>query len=169
MIDKTCKSTVWLTPTHVLDAVRDLFGGQIGLDPATEPDNPTKAYRFFTKEDNGLLNSWNGYGSVFVNPPYGKELMTWVVKICDEACRTWNPIVALLPGQRFETRVWQERLLPCGSLNHIVFIKGRLKFIRPGGEVAKSNPYGSMLYVFNRSREYVERLSTLGHILSVKQ
>jgi hypothetical protein len=35
-----------LTPPYVLEPVRKLLGG-IGLDPCTEPDNPTGAFQFY--------------------------------------------------------------------------------------------------------------------------
>ena len=161
LIDKGCRSTVYLTPPHILDAVRAYFGGTINLDPATEPNNPTNAKTFYTEADNGLYLPWTD--RTFVNPPYGRALMKWVEKICDEA-DDYNPeIVALLPGQRFETRTWQDCLLPCTSLSAIVFLKGRLKFLRPDGTPAKSNPYGSMLYIFNDA-ERSSILSSFGHL-----
>lgn len=167
LTDKTCRETVWLTPPPVLDAIRGFFRGPIGLDPATEPSNPTDAEYYYTRVNDGLTIPWQG--PVFVNPPYGKELMPWVIKITDEA-KTVTPIVALLPGQRFETLVWQERLLPHPNLYAICFIRGRLKFLRPSGEVAKSNPYGSMLYIFdvNPHARNWEALAALGHILYPK-
>ena len=35
-----------LTPAYVLEPIRGLLGG-IGLDPCTEPDNPTGAKKFY--------------------------------------------------------------------------------------------------------------------------
>jgi hypothetical protein len=34
-----------LTPAYVLEPIRKLLSGSIGLDPCTEPDNPTRAER----------------------------------------------------------------------------------------------------------------------------
>lgn len=166
LTDKTCRDTVWFTPPWIVSAVHRYFAPDgIALDPATDPSNPTKALYHFTEEENGLMCSWAGYGGVFVNPPYGKHLMSWVVKICHEATYG-TPIVALLPGQRFETKVWQEKVLTSPALDAIVFIRGRVKFLRPSGEQAKSNPYGSMLYVFNRDYRALEPLSALGVTLA---
>lgn len=61
-----------LTPEYVLGPVRNDLGG-IGLDPCTEPTNPTGADRYFTIDDDGLEHPWigpNWFPSVFVNPPY---------------------------------------------------------------------------------------------------
>lgn len=145
MIDKECRETVYITPLEILDPVRAYFGGQIALDPATEYNNPTGAELFYTEEDDGLRRPW--YNGVFVNPPYGRVLQKWTAKIASEATRG-RRIVALLPGQRFETKYWQSNILTV-DLDAIVFLRSRVKFLRPDGSLATSNPYGSMLYIFN--------------------
>lgn len=160
MIDKSCHSTVYITPPLILDLVREYFGGTIYLDPATEPGNPTGAQFFFTEADNGLIQDWDH--PVFVNPPYGRVLQEWAEKIGLEAARGTN-IVALLPGQRFETAYWQEHILR-PELAAIVFIRRRVPFLRPDGTRAVGNPYGSMLYVFNGSQSRLSAFRTLGRI-----
>lgn len=161
--DKTCLHTEYRTPEYILDVVRSFFGGVIELDPATSPDNPTKARKFFTKETDGLSQDWSKTG-VFVNPPYGKELRKWVAKIGEEA-RKGHEIVALLPGQRFETRYWQRDIL-IPQLGAIVFIRGRVSFLDSDGIPRKSNPFGSMLYLFNLDTD-LELFATLGQVLVV--
>lgn len=163
MIDKKCESVEWWTPEHVLSAVRETLGDQIDLDPATHASNPTKARRFFTKDDDGLSCPWSTSLDVFINPPYGDTLMNWVLKIIHEAQRSpIRKIVALLPGQRFETITWQDLVLPCPCLHYVVFLRGRLRFLRPDGTPAKSNPYGSMLYLFNCNPSRL--MKALGHV-----
>lgn len=147
LADKTCESVEWWTPPEILEPVRQFFGGPIEFDPATHPSNPTRASRFLCAH--GLEAKWPRSLKTFCNPPYGPTLLAWVEKIVKSAMFTDRPMVALLPGQRFETKVWQEVLLPASSLSAVVFIQGRVKFLRPDGTRAKSNPYGSMLYLFN--------------------
>lgn len=153
MVDKQCRNTVYITPDKILDPVRKFFGGSIALDPATESDNPTKAETFFTESDNGLEQEWSD--RTFVNPPYGKALKFFTKKIREEAGKG-HTIVALLPGQRFETEYWQENIL-CRELGYCVLIRKRINFRRPSGEVAKGNPYGSMLYLFNTNRSLTQQ------------
>ena len=147
LLDKTCQSTEWWTPPEILEPVRQFFGGPIQFDPATHPSNPTRASKFLCAH--GLEARWPLGLKTFINPPYGGQLLRWVEKIVNVSVLSNRPIVALLPGQRFETRVWQEVLLPASALSAVVFIQGRVKFLRPDGRRAKSNPYGSMLYLFN--------------------
>lgn len=150
LVDKSCQSTVYITPDYILDPVRSYFGGKILMDPATEPDNPTLAHEFYTKEHNGLVSDW-GRAGIFVNPPYGKELALWTQAIWLHG-RAGAEIVALLPGQRFETAYWQQNILSV-PLRAICFLRKRVSFLRPDGTKAKGNPYGSMLYGFNVNLE----------------
>src|SRR5262245_3773038 len=165
LADKSCAYVDWLTPPHVVEAVRQYFGGQIGLDPATNPSNPTCARNWCINEGTEL--PWEAWPSIFVNPPYGRELPKWIEKIGAEA-EAGAHIVALLPGQRFETGYWQKHVLS-PRLTAICFIRGRLKFLRPDGTPAANNPFGSMLYVFNgdlaRARD---AFGALGVVAEVK-
>jgi len=148
LVDKTCVETCYLTPPEILEPIREYFGGQIDLDPATEPNNPTSANRWLMAD--GLVSEWTG--RVFVNPPYGRELSRWCEKIGHEARARAGlravQIVALLPGQRFETKYVQEHLL-IPELTAICFIRRRVKFLRKDGTRAPNNPYGSMLWIYN--------------------
>ncbi len=159
--EKICRSTEWFTPQSILNCVRAYFGhfyGRkpfIGLDPATTPDNPCDAMECFCEspKKDGLLRPWldEDFLGVFVNPPYGKILQDWTAKILAEAWEGTH-IVALLPGQRFETNYWQTNIFN-DRLNAICLIRGRISFLdAAGSRHAASNLYGSMLYLFNGDR-----------------
>lgn len=111
------------TPDGLLDRVRLVFAGEIGLDPATNDNNPTRALRFFTPEVNGLAWSWVQRGPVFVNPPYGGALKQWAVKIASQAAMGCE-IVALVPA-RTDTE-WFRRMQ--FEAKAICFLRGRVKF-----------------------------------------
>lgn len=76
--EPTQKST-WQTPPPLLDAVR-AAGVRVELDPATAPDNPTRAKYFFSPEapradvegrwlgHDGLSAAWP-HVPLFSNPP----------------------------------------------------------------------------------------------------
>lgn len=61
----------WYTPPKYLEAVREVFGGVIDLDPMScvEANQYVKAERIFTAEMDGLRQPWDGY--VYLNPPWG--------------------------------------------------------------------------------------------------
>lgn len=114
-----------LTPPYVLEPVRLALGG-IGLDPCTEPDNPTGAGRFYTIEDDGLAQPWCDDGwspSVFVNPPYSKAREPWVLRCMDAGARGQR-VVLLIPAHT-DTRIFQRAM---STAEAVVFIKGRVKF-----------------------------------------
>lgn len=168
LVDKTCEYTSWYTPPEIIQAIKQYFGlraagrEEIDLDPATDSRNPVGARTFYTPRENGLAHNWAGH--VFVNPPYGRVLPEWTAKIHEEA-KSKVHIVALLPGQRFETAYWQEHILS-RHLSGICFLRRRLKFLRSDGTAAPNNPYGSMLYVFNGNAEAMrESFSHLGKVV----
>lgn len=110
-------SPEWETPQAVFDALEKEF--RFTLDPAATKKN-AKCKRFFTKEENGWLQSWEGE-RVFCNPPYGREIGSWVQKM---ALGGAEVAVGLLPA-RTDTRWFHEYILGKAEIR---FIRGRLKF-----------------------------------------
>ena len=116
------RSDDYPTPTGVNVLTRLFFDGVVDLDPATSSENPVAARHFFTKAENGLAQSWQGYESVFINPPYSQE---WYRKIADEVNAGATETIALLKASPC-THWAQEVILPPASA--VCFIKGRLTF-----------------------------------------
>lgn len=112
-----------LTPPYVLERVARDLGGHIYLDPCTFEDNPTGAFVFFTTDVDGLAQSWNGAGSIFVNPPYGKAREPWIEK-CIVAGARGQKTILLIPAAT-DTRVFQRAAATSTAL---VFVRGRVKF-----------------------------------------
>jgi phage N-6-adenine-methyltransferase len=71
-----------------------IFGG-FTLDPCATKAN-AKCARFFTTCEDGLTQRWEG--KVFVNPPYGRAIGSWVRKAF-EASREGALVVCLLPAR----------------------------------------------------------------------
>lgn len=146
----------WRTPESILERVRAYFGGVIPFDPATGPENPTRAHRFcagapgtlFAGEGlaskNGLEVAWEW--PTFVNPPYGEELRAWLAKIVHEA-EHGAEVVALLPTTRWETPYLQRSLLAATA---VCFHRGRVAFVSSlDGVAVPGNSSGSMLLGFH--------------------
>mgnify|MGYP003441746228 CR=1 FL=1 len=110
-----------LTPEYVLEPVRRALGGHIGLDPCTEPDNPTRALQFYHLPDDGCILPWDA-DSVFVNPPYGEAKDRWLLRCMQEGSR--RKVIALVPAAT-ETAVFQDALNVCSS---VVLVRARLRF-----------------------------------------
>lgn len=58
------------TPIEICHATRELFGGQIDLDVASDAiaNRVVRANRYYTKEDNSFTQDWTAE-NVFCNPP----------------------------------------------------------------------------------------------------
>jgi hypothetical protein len=82
-------------PQWAFDIACQLAGGPFDLDVAALPDN-TKAPRFFTPEQDGLKQRWNGK-RIWCNPPYHLDyLIQWIEKAY-KAARHGATVVCLLP------------------------------------------------------------------------
>ena len=131
------KSDEWETPHDFFQKLDTKYN--FTLDPCASPEN-SKCKNFYTIEDDGLQQSWEGE-TVFVNPPYSK-IKDWVIKCHREALKP-NTIVVMLIPSRTDTRWWHQY---CMSAHQIFFVKGRLRF--EGGE--HSAPFPSAVIVFKK-------------------
>lgn len=93
----------------------------------------------FTPEDDGLSLSWNG--TVFVNPPYGRELPKWVHKARTEAEQGSATTVAALVPARTDTAWWHDHVTGHAD---VFLLRGRLRF----GDGKQSAPFPSALCVW---------------------
>jgi transcriptional regulator with XRE-family HTH domain len=70
----------WQTPAPLLERLYSVF--QFDLDPCSPTRDPKKApvraAMHYTARDDGLALPW--FGTVFLNPPYGRALSDWMVK-----------------------------------------------------------------------------------------
>ncbi len=123
----------WETPQFLFDQLDAVY--HFTLDPCATEQN-AKCARFYTREQDGLVQPWTG--TVFLNPPYGRELGKWIQKAY-EASLAGATVVCLVPA-RTDTRWFHELCLQ----GRITFLRGRLKF----GNAQNSAPFPSMLVVF---------------------
>lgn len=121
-------SPEWYTPKKVIDLVCQI--APIALDPCWSPDSHVRPLVGYTETDDGLAQTWDVPGLLFMNPPYGDTIGQWVRRCAN---RDWyRPLehtIALLPA-RTDT-VWFQRLW---SAPAILFVKGRLPFVDGDGE-----------------------------------
>tara|TARA_R100000234_G_C4921520_1_gene144344 strand:+ start:206 stop:685 length:480 start_codon:yes stop_codon:yes gene_type:complete len=129
----------WATPQDFFDKINKMYN--FTLDPCCTKET-AKCDVFYTKEDNGLSRSWEGH-TVFMNPPYGREIKDWVAKAHKEAEKPNTTVVCLIPA-RTDTQYWHDH---CMNAAEIILIKGRLSF----GDGSGSAPFPSALVVFGNS------------------
>lgn len=127
------KTGEWATPQDFFDKLNNEFKFQ--LDVCADENNH-KCARFFTKEQDGLLQEWGG-ARVWCNPPYGRGVEEWVKK-----CSKCDLAVMLLPA-RTDTKWFHEYIYGKAEIR---FVRGRLKF----GNQENSAPFPSMVVVFRK-------------------
>lgn len=114
------RSEEWETPQDLFDYLDSYY--HFGLDVCATKEN-AKCEDYFTKETDGLKQDWCGYGTVWMNPPYGKDIYKWMKKAVDESRRGCR--VVCLIHARTDTRWWHDFAMRAAV---IYFIKGRLSF-----------------------------------------
>ena len=137
MINKglmSSKTSEWATPQDTFDELDREF--HFTLDPCCTHEN-AKCDRHFTKEDDGLNQNWLN-DTVFMNPPYGREISKWMRKSYLSRSST-TTIVCLVPA-RTDTAWWHDYAMK----GEIRFIRGRLKF----GNAKNRAPFPSAIVIF---------------------
>ena len=124
----------WATPNEVYLALHREFN--FTLDPCSTHEN-AKCAQHFTINEDGLSRTWGSH-TVFMNPPYGREIYLWMKK-AHESSLNGATVVCLVPA-RTDTKWWHEFAMK----GEIRFLKGRLKFV--GGKT--NAPFPSAVVVF---------------------
>lgn len=125
----------WSTPQDFFNELNKEFN--FNLDPCANCKNH-KCDKYFTIEQNGLLQTWGGH-IVFCNPPYGKVIGDWVKKAFEEAQKVNTTVVMLIPA-RTDTKYFHDYIY---QKHEIRFIRGRLKF----GNSKNAAPFPSMVVI----------------------
>jgi len=137
------RSEEWETPPDLFRRLNDEF--RFTLDVCATAEN-AKCSKFFTKKENGLLQSWRGE-RCWMNPPYGKSIHYWMRKAKWEYIRNGTLVVALVPA-RTDTAWFHDHVYGVAILR---FIRGRIKFIPPDKKRAsrlEPNPFPSLLAIY---------------------
>nr|DAI65358.1 MAG TPA: DNA N-6-adenine-methyltransferase [Caudoviricetes sp.] len=132
----TSKTNEWATPQAFFDELNKEFN--FTLDPCATPQN-AKCARYFTKEIDGLSQSWRGE-IVFCNPPYGRDLSKWVAKAYTETLSGEATLVVMLIPARTDTSYFHDYIY---KKHEVRFIRGRLHF----NESKCAAPFPSMVVV----------------------
>lgn len=133
-------SMEWGTPSDLFNEWNKIYN--FGLDACASEQN-AKCKTFFSLSDDGLSQSWQGFGPVWCNPPYGRTIGKWVEKCFMESSD--QIVVALLPA-RTDTK-WFHRFIYHGKAYRMHFLNGRVKFIRADGKTGPA-PFPSMIVVW---------------------
>lgn len=130
----------WETPKWLFDKLNEIW--HFTLDAASNDDNALCECHF-TKDDDALSQSWEGH-SVWLNPPYGRNIPKWVEKAAMESRKPGTIVIMLVPA-RVDTGWYWDWIVPYAD--EISFLRGRVKFCLHGEEGGPS-PFPSMLVRF---------------------
>ncbi len=141
----------WGTPQKYVDAVKEVFGGIIHLDPCSNLYSIVGAVvEYMLPTHDGLSQFWN-FPTIYVNPPYGNDgkrgtkIIDWLSK-CEEAHRVFqSEVIALIPVAT-NTGHWKKYIY--GKATGICFLYDtRLRFLVDGKDEGKGAPMScAMIY-----------------------
>jgi len=109
----------WATPQEWFNYLNLEF--KFTLDPCCS-ERTAKCKKFYTEEDDGLSKSWCNE-RVFMNPPYGKHLATWMGKAMGEARDNGALVVCFVPA-RVDTQWWHNFAVKASEIRYPI---GRVK------------------------------------------
>lgn len=126
------KSDEWYTPTWLFKALGIYFD----LDPCCADNSPAEHWCTNREYTDGLGIEWSG--SVWLNPPFGGRngIRSWLQKLAEHGSG-----IALVPN-RTGADWWQDYAQDSSSM---LFVRGKIKFLRPDGTEGKSPGYGNVL------------------------
>jgi phage N-6-adenine-methyltransferase len=142
----------WYTPPHIIECVKETFGGAIDLDPASSEiaNKVVGAKRFFTEEIDGLSMEWSSE-SVYLNPPYARG---WVKKFMDkmvselDSGRMQEGIALINNGT--ETGWFQNAASKCSA---VCFPRGRIRYLTADLSSSNGPLQGQAILYFGDNRE----------------
>jgi len=135
------KKQDWGTPWAFFNKINKEF--DFVLDAAASHENH-KCVPYLT--ENALSMDWcslSAGGSIWLNPPYGREIGKWIEKAYWES--TKGCTVVCLTFARTDTKWWHDWAMRSAEIR---LVKGRIKF----QEAQSSAPAPSCLLVFDEKR-----------------
>jgi hypothetical protein len=171
----TSDNELYYTPRVIVDAARDVFGGSIDLDPASDQDanQLIAAKRIYTIADDGLRQDWRA-SSIWLNPPFsinsgrkssktGKEVRTrvidaWVSRWLTAIEERETVAAMLLVPARMDTEWFQ------GLYGYpMCFPIGRLRFYGPTNVKHDATFATVIVYAGNKTADFYARFEQIGN------
>ena len=168
------QSQDWGTPACYVQAVKEFFGGEVDLDPCSNPYSIVKAkVEYALPARDGLKEGWN-YKRIYVNPPYGLDrqrgtgIKNWLYR-CALAHKTYGSEVLALAPVATNTGHWKKYVF--GKARSICFLYDtRLKFLVNGENGGKGAPMScAMVYWGVDHERFTSIFTKFGAVLSLKE
>lgn len=168
------QSQHWGTPEKYVRAVKDVFGGTIGLDPCSNEFSIVEAdieYRLPAQD--GLKESWDAR-TIFVNPPYGLDhergtaIRHWLQR-CHLSHEQYGAEVLALVPVATNTGHWKKHVF--GIATAVCFLYDtRLRFLVDGADGGKGAPMScAMIYWGRDYRRFFDVFRQFGAVLTLSE
>lgn len=135
------------TPRSFIKWLRDSRGLEFDLDAAASSSNAV-ASKYFTKDDDALSQDW--FGRVWLNPPYGRQIVDWVEKCAEQIQRPEVDCIWVLIPARVDT-IWFHEIVMKSAYN-VYLIKGRFNFTHDTTISGKNAPFPAMLVYYRKHK-----------------
>ncbi len=138
----------WWSPPEMVGVL-----GPFDLDPCAGPETCLARQNISLPVD-GLLDEW--HGRVWLNPPYN-DIAPWMDRLASH-----GDGIALVFA-RTDTAWFQEAVF--GRASALLFLRGRVAFVRPGADGRRSHsPAPSVLVAYGTTNAQALKMSGLGGV-----
>ena len=167
------QSVDWCTPPKYVEAVAEVFGGTIELDPCSNQWSIVGALVEWTPPArDGLREEWN-YKTIYVNPPYGADrargttIKNWLRR-CADARETYDAEALALAPVATNTSHWKQYVW--GKATAVCFLYDtRLKFWENGVDGGKGAPMAcAMIYWGSDYRKFFDVFIRFGAVADLR-
>jgi len=163
----------WCTPPKIIRAVREVFHGEIALDPCSDCYSRVNAgTEYALPGTNGLAQDWD-FPTIYMNPPYGSDrrcgttIKNWFAKLADAHLRYNAEAITLVPVAT-NTDHWKRFVYPVASA--ICFLYDtRLRFYIGGWEDPKGAPMScACIYYGSQPERFGRVFAELGAVVTLE-
>ncbi|MEC4806125.1 MAG: DNA N-6-adenine-methyltransferase [Jaaginema sp. PMC 1080.18] len=167
------QSQDWGTPPKYVEAVKNVFDGEIDLDPCSNDYSIVKAkVEYKLPQQDGLIASWS-YPKIFVNPPYGRDkerqtsIKDWLKNCLNAHQQYQSEVLALVPVAT-NTKHWKDCVW--GQATAVCFLYDtRLKFLENGEDKGKGAPMScAMIYWGNNYQKFWQVFLEFGAVVDLR-
>lgn len=159
----------WCTPPELIASVREVFGGEIDLDPCSNEHSMVSArVNYLLPRQDGLVETWD-FPRIYVNPPYGSDpsrgtrIAHWFERIA-EAARNGSEVIALVPVAT-NTGHWKKHVYPVAQAICFLY-QPRVRFYIDGREDPKGAPMScAIIYYGSELDKFAEEFSRHGAVI----
>ena len=147
----------WGTPRKYVEAVKEVFGGSIDLDPCSNKWSIVGArVEYHFPQQDGLRESWN-YPRIYVNPPYGIDqergtsIKNWLYRCALANSAHGSEVLALVPVAT-NTGHWKRYVFT--KARAVCFLYDtRLRFLVNGKDGGKGAPMSCAMVYWGNNYE----------------